>query len=91
MYNIANVGWQLVHYIVYETQKSDNGLGFASSIIAFLRPVNCIVDSPPSNICIICTRYAECGIEGNTDRSKVLSFICLYAHGMRNAVYRGQH
>ena len=28
-------------------------LGFASSIIAFLCPVNCIVDSPPSNICII--------------------------------------
>ena len=24
-----------------------------SSIIAFLRPVNCIVDSPPSNICIV--------------------------------------
>ena len=42
MYNIAN-----------ETQKSDNGLGFASTIIAFLRPVNCRVDSPPSNICII--------------------------------------
>ena len=33
--------------------KSDNGLGFASSIIAFLCPVNCIVDSPPSNICIV--------------------------------------
>ena len=48
MYNIANVGWQLVHYTVYGTQKSDNGLGFTSSIIAFLRPVNCIVDSPPS-------------------------------------------
>ena len=53
MYNIASVGRQLVHYTVYGTQKSDNGLGFASSIIAFLRPVNCIVDSPPSNICII--------------------------------------
>ena len=53
MYNIANVGWQLVHYTVYGTQKSDNGLGFALSIIAFLHPVNCIVDSPPSNICII--------------------------------------
>ena len=53
MYNIANVGWQLVHYTVYGTQKSDNGLGFASSIIAFLRPINCILDSPPSNICII--------------------------------------
>ena len=36
MYNIANVGWQLVHYTVYGTKKSDNGLGFASSIIAFL-------------------------------------------------------
>ena len=54
LYNIANVGWQLVHYTVYGTKKSDNGLlGFASSIIAFLRPVNCIVDSPPSNICIL--------------------------------------
>ena len=53
MYNIANVRWQLVHYTVYGTQKSDNGLGFASSIIAFLRPVNCIVDSLPSNICIL--------------------------------------
>ena len=54
VYNIATVGWQLVHYTVYGTKKSDNaGLGFASSIIAFLRPVNCIVDSPPSNICII--------------------------------------
>ena len=53
MYNIANVGWQLVHYTVYGTQKSDNGLSFASSIIAFLHPVNCIVDSPPSNICIL--------------------------------------
>ena len=34
MYNIANVGWQLVHYTVYGTQKSDNGLGvypFSSS------------------------------------------------------------
>ena len=28
-------------------------LGFASSFSAFLCPVNCIVDSPPSNICII--------------------------------------
>ena len=46
MYNIANVGWQLVHYTVYEV---------ASSIITFLRPVNCIVDSPPSNICIMST------------------------------------
>ena len=53
VYNIATVGWQLVHYTVYGTKKSDNGLGFASSIIAFLRPVNCIVDSPPSNICIM--------------------------------------
>ena len=53
IYNIATVGWQLVHYAVYGTKKSDNGLGFASSIIAFLRPVNCIVDSPPSNICIM--------------------------------------
>ena len=53
MYNIANVVWQLVHYTVYGTPKSDNGLGFASSIIVILRPVNCIVDSPPSNICII--------------------------------------
>ena len=53
VYNIATVGWQLVHYTVYGTKKSDNGRGFASSIIAFLRPVNCIVDSPPSNICII--------------------------------------
>ena len=26
MYNIANVGWQLVHYTVYGTQKTDNGL-----------------------------------------------------------------
>ena len=55
VYNIATVGWQLVHYTVYGTKKSDNGLGFASSIIAFLRPVNCIVDSPPFNICIIIT------------------------------------
>ena len=39
LYNIANVGWQLVHYTVYGTRKSDNGLG--------------LVDSPPSNICII--------------------------------------
>ena len=34
MYNIANVAWQLVHYTVYGTQKSDNGLGdyrFSSS------------------------------------------------------------
>ena len=52
MYNIANVGWQLVHYTVYRTQKSD----ITESIIAFLRPVNCIVDSPPSNICIIYMR-----------------------------------
>ena len=41
---LANVGWQLVHYTVYGTPKS---------FIAFLRPVNCIVDSPPSNIYII--------------------------------------
>ena len=47
VYNIATVGWQLVHYTVYRTKKSDNGLGFASSIIAFL------VDSLPSNICIV--------------------------------------
>ena len=53
VYNIATVGWQLVHYTVYGTKKSDNGLGFASSIIPFLRPVNCKVDSPPSNICIM--------------------------------------
>ena len=45
MYNIANVGWQLVHYTVYGTKKSNND--------AFLRPVNCIVDSPASNICIV--------------------------------------
>ena len=57
VYNIATVGWQLIHYTVYGTKKSDNGLGFASSIIAFLRPVNCIMDLPPSNICIIMTRY----------------------------------
>ena len=36
VYNIATVGWQLVHYTVYGTKKSDNGLGFASSIIAKL-------------------------------------------------------
>ena len=53
MYNIANVVWQLVHYTVYGTPKSDNGRGEAESIMAILRPVNCIVDSPPSNICII--------------------------------------
>ena len=53
VYNIATVGWQLVHYTVYGTKKSDNGRGEAESIIAFLRPVNCIVDSPPSNICIL--------------------------------------
>ena len=60
VYNIATVGWQLVHYTVYGTKKSDNGRGEAESIIAFLRPVNCIVDSPPSNICIIfnITRYS---------------------------------
>ena len=53
MYNIANVGWQLVHYTVYGTPKTDNGLRFTSSIIGCLRPVNCRVDSPPSNICIL--------------------------------------
>ena len=53
MYNIANVGWQLVHYTVYGTQKSDNGRSEVESIIAFLRPVNCIVDELPSNICIM--------------------------------------
>ena len=31
MYNTANVVWQLVHYTVYGTPKSDNGLGFAGA------------------------------------------------------------
>ena len=53
MYNIGNVGWWRVHYTVYGTKKSDNGRGEAESIIAFLSPVKCIVDSPPSNICVI--------------------------------------
>ena len=29
VYNIATVGWQLVHYTVYGTKKSDNGRGEA--------------------------------------------------------------
>ena len=44
---------KLVHYTVYGTKKSDNGRGEAESIIAFLTPVNCIVDELPSNICYI--------------------------------------
>ena len=75
MYNIANVGWQLVHCTVYGTKKSDNGRGEASSIIAFLRPVNCKVDSPPSNICIILTEE----LWGTTLEStaKTSSFYCI--------------
>ena len=41
---------------VYGTKKSDNGRGEAESIIAFLSPVNCIVDELPSNICYIIHR-----------------------------------
>ena len=42
---------------VYGTKKSDNGRGEAESIIAFLRPVNCIVDELPSNSCYIIHIY----------------------------------
>ena len=49
----TNIGWWRVHYTVYGTKKSDNGRGEAESIIAFLRPVNCIVDELPSNICYV--------------------------------------
>ena len=38
VHNIATVGWQLVHYTVYGTKKSDNGRGEASSIIAYFVP-----------------------------------------------------
>ena len=57
MYNIANVGWQLVHYTVYGTKKSNND--------AFLRPVNCMVDSPASNICIVWPCSAYIPMDGN--------------------------
>ena len=49
----TNIGWWRVHCTVYGTKKSDNERGEAESIIAFLRPVNCIVDELPSNICYI--------------------------------------
>ena len=49
----TNIGWWRVHYTVYGTKKSDNGRGEAEAIIAFLSPVNCIVDELPSNICYI--------------------------------------
>ena len=38
---------------LYSLRDEEKRYGFASSIIAFLRLVNCIVDSPPSNICIL--------------------------------------
>ena len=56
MYNIGNVGWQLVHYTIYGT-KSNTGLGFALTLIAFHSPLYRIVDSPPSNIGIIYAFY----------------------------------
>ena len=51
--NITDVGWQVVQYEVYGTLKRYIGFGFASPNITFHRPVNFILDSLPSNICII--------------------------------------
>ena len=42
------------------------GWQLASSIIASLRPVNCIVDSPPSNICIMYS-IVYCSMSGISD------------------------
>ncbi len=64
VYNIANVGWELVQYTIYEMQKSEIGLGFVSYNISFRHPVNCIMDSLPSNFCLI---YNNCDVDFTKD------------------------
>ncbi len=63
-------------------QKSDIGLGFTSSNITFGHSVNCILDSLPSNICLLLTvvgtviavtNYSIFKVNENTFKKKSLS------------------